>query len=277
MYITEKMIEQLMKWIDIHEDYALIITSDHGGQNILGEDIIRNHGIDFPGNEAIFFIYTKELKEHYNELNLAKRFIHMTDVNEILNQILLNISIPLNSKGFPINLVNDSVNIFSSLKSKEIQLIQIVENYLKKYPYYENDLKDLLIGLKDDFSQINYIISEYITANNDNLEDDIMKNEEFQILIKKNKKFLFTIQSQLQKILYLKDISISNRILMFFVSIFLLCKIILEYRMIIFKFVQHNNYYRNFLLINAYIALIIVSPIIIWYKTSFNDDLRNYI
>ena len=277
MYITEKMIEELMKWIDIHDEYALIITSDHGGQNFLGEDIIRNHGIDFHGNEAILFIYTKELKEHYNELNIAKRYIHMKDVNEILNQVLLNISIPLNSKGFPINLVNDSVNIFSSLKSKEIQLINIVEYYSKKYPYYENDLKDLLIGLKDDFSQINYILSEYITAKNDNQEDYITKHEEFQILINKNKKFLFNVQSQLQKILYLKDISISNRILMFFISIFLLGKIILEYRMLIFKFVQHNNYYRNFLLINAYLALIIFSPIIIWIKTAYINNLRNAI
>ena len=275
MYVTEKMIEQLMKWTDAHEDYALIITSDHGGQNFLGEDILRNHGIDFPGNEAILFIYTKELKEHYDELNLSKRYIHMTDANEIISQILLNINIPINSKGFPINLVNDSVNIFASLKSKEIQLIQIVENYIKKYPYYESDLKDLLIGLKDDFSQINYILTEYITANFDNLDDEIMKREEFQILIKKNKKFLKMIHSQLQKILYIKDISIPNRVLMFFIAIFLLCKLILEYRMLVFKFVQHNNYYRNFFLINAYLALIIFSPTLIWYKTGYSNNLRN--
>ena len=199
----------------------------------------------------------------------------MTDVNEIISQILLNINIPINSKGFPINLVNDSVNIFASLKSKEIQLIQIVENYIKKYPYYESDLKDLLIGLKDDFSQINYILTEYITANFDNLDDEIMKREEFQILIKKNKNFLKMIHSQLQKILYIKDISIPNRVLMFFIAIFLLCKLILEYRMLVFKFVQHNNYYRNFFLINAYLALIIFSPTLIWYKTGYSNNLRN--
>ena len=160
-YITEKMIEQLIKWVDKHEDYALIITSDHGGANFLGEEMIRLHGIDCPGNEAILFIYTKELREHYDELKMQKRYIHMIDANEILSQILSNINIPINSKGFPINLFNDSVNTFTALKTKEIQLIQMLENYLKKYPYLINDLKDLLSGLKDDFSQINYIIGEY--------------------------------------------------------------------------------------------------------------------
>ena len=60
MYITEKMIIKLMDWIDSHDDYALIVSSDHGGQEFYGEDSLRNHGEDFPGNEAIFFIYTKE-------------------------------------------------------------------------------------------------------------------------------------------------------------------------------------------------------------------------
>ena len=117
------MIEQIIKWIDQHEDYALIITSDHGGQIFFGEETMRHHGIDFPGNEAILFIYTKELKEHYDELKMQKRIIHMFDANEIISQILLNINIPLNSKGFPINLFNDSMNHFIALKAKEIQLI----------------------------------------------------------------------------------------------------------------------------------------------------------
>ena len=275
MYITEKMIEQLIKWVDLHEDYALIITSDHGGANFMGEEMIRQHGIDFPGNEAIFFIYTKELREHYDELKMQKNYIHMTDVNEILSQILLNINIPINSKGFPINLFNDSVNTFTALKTKEIQLIQLIENYLKKYPYLINDLKDLLTGLKDDFSQINYIIGEYIKNEFDNLEDDLIKREEFKIFIKKNEKFLFLIQSQLKKILYNRNISISNEVLMAFICIFLLFKLFFEYRILIFKLVQHNNFYRNFLLINAFFVLVIFTPTIIWYKTTYINNIRN--
>ena len=275
MYITEKMIEQIIKWTNLHEDYALIITSDHGGQNFLGEDMLRNHGIDFPGNEAILFIYTKELKENYNDIKMQKRYIHMTDVNEILSQILLNINIPINSKGFPINLINDSVNNFIALKTKEIQLIQAIERYFNKYSNLENDLKDLLIGLKDDFFQINYILKEYITNNSDNLEEDLIKREEFKFLIKKNEKFIKQVQSKFHKILYLKNKSVLNQILFFFISIFLLLKMFLEYRILIFKFFHHNNYLINFLLINCCFVLIIFSPIIIWYKTTYVNNLRN--
>ena len=40
MYITEKMIIKLIEWIDIHDEYALIISSDHGGQEFFGEDAL---------------------------------------------------------------------------------------------------------------------------------------------------------------------------------------------------------------------------------------------
>ena len=275
MYITEKMIEQLINWIDKHEDYALIITSDHGGQIFFGEESMRQHGIDFPGNEAILFIYTKELKEHFDELKMKKRYIHMIDANEILCQILLNINIPINSKGFPINLFNDSANSFIALKAKEIQLIQVIERYIQKYPNLENELNDLLIGLKDDFSRINYMIKEYISNDSDNLEEDLEKREEYKFLIKKNEKFLIQIQSQLHKILYSKDVCIPIQILMFFISIFFLVKLFLEYRVIILKFIHHNNFFLSFLLINIYFSLVILTPIIVWYKTSYKNSLRN--
>ena len=275
VYITEKMIEQIIKWIDQHEDYALIITSDHGGQIFFGEETMRQHGIDFPGNEAILFIYTKELKEHYDELKMQKRIIHMFDANEIISQILLNINIPLNSKGFPINLFNDSMNHFIALKAKEIQLIQKIEKYVKKYPIFESELNDLLIGLKDDFSRINYILKEYITNDYDNLEEHLVKKEELKFLLKKNEKFLGQIQYQLLKILYSKDRSILNMIIMSFIIIFLLVKLFFEYRIIIFKFVQHNNFFLSFLLINIYFAFVVLSTIIIWYKTYYRNNLRN--
>ena len=79
-YIAEKMIMNLMNWIDEHPDYALIINSDHGGQHFYGEDIIRNHGEDFPGNEGIFFIYTKEFKDNYDELKMNERYINIRSI-----------------------------------------------------------------------------------------------------------------------------------------------------------------------------------------------------
>ena len=59
-YNTESWIIKIMKWIDEHPDYALIVNSDHGGQKFYGEDDINNHGLDIDGNEAIIFIYTKK-------------------------------------------------------------------------------------------------------------------------------------------------------------------------------------------------------------------------
>ena len=149
MYITEKMIEKIIEWINIHDDYALIITSDHGGQEFYTEDSMRNHGEDFPGNEAIFIIYTKDLKDHYEELKMRERYIHINDESDIIPQILLDINIPINSQGFPKKLINDDINELISLKMKEIQLIKLIEKYITKYNNYEEDLKDILKELEN--------------------------------------------------------------------------------------------------------------------------------
>ena len=78
-YIAEKMIINLIKWIDNHRDYALIINSDHGGQHFYGEDTLRNHGEDFAGNEGIFYIYTYDFKINYEKLKLSERYINIID------------------------------------------------------------------------------------------------------------------------------------------------------------------------------------------------------
>ena len=54
MYITEKMIEKLIESIDMNDDYVLIVSSDHGGQEFFGEDALRNHGEDI-----------KEMKQYF--------------------------------------------------------------------------------------------------------------------------------------------------------------------------------------------------------------------
>ena len=180
MYITEKMIERIIEWIDTHEDYALIVTADHGGQEFYGEDSLRNHGEDNPGNEAIFFIYTKELKDNYDELKKRERYIHMTDESTIIPQILLNISIPINSRGFPRSIINNDINTFISLKMKEIQLIKLIERYIEKYKNYEKSLKEILNELKSNFTFINTVINEYIS---DDLHIYTQKEESFKKLL----------------------------------------------------------------------------------------------
>ena len=127
-YIAEKMIMNLMNWIDEHPDYALIINSDHGGQHFYGEDIIRNHGEDFPGNEGIFFIYTKDFKDDYDNLKMDERYISIIDESTLMSEILLNINIPLESKGIPYPLINDEIFTYSSLKRKESKYFERIKS-----------------------------------------------------------------------------------------------------------------------------------------------------
>ena len=221
MYITEKMIEHLMKWIDNHDDYALIVTSDHGGQSFFGEDALRNHGDDLPGNEAILLLYTKELKEHYNEFKLPERYIHIIDASEIIAQILMNINIPINSEGFPKKLFNCDINAFIALKMKEIQLIQLIEKFIQKYNKYESSLKNLLNELKSNFSQINIIIKRYFS---EDLEIIPNKKKEFHDLIEIYEKSLFNKQKQINQIISKNNKSIKNIALFLVIFIFIFIK-----------------------------------------------------
>ena len=197
-YITEKMIIRLMEWIDNHEDYALIVTSDHGGQEFYGQDGIKNHGVDSPGNEAIFFVYTKEIKDHYDELKIKEPYIHMEDENEMIAQILTGINIPFSSRGFPHRLINDDINFFIALKRKEIQLIKLMEKYIEKYKNYENSLKDILEELKNNFSLTKTIIKTYISENLDIYNSKVV---EFKDMINSYEKSLFAKQNEIMKII----------------------------------------------------------------------------
>ena len=127
VYITEKIILKLIDWIDINEDYALIINSDYGGQDFYDEDTIKMHGEDYHGNEGLLFIYTKEFKENYNNLKMTQRYIDILDVNAIISEILKDINIPLESKGIPYKLINDDIYAYYALKMKENQLIYNVK------------------------------------------------------------------------------------------------------------------------------------------------------
>ena len=91
VYYIEKMVEQLIKWINkYHSEYTLVLASDHGGQYYFGEDTLCNHGCNLPGNEGIFFVYTKELGENYDKLKL------INDKDEIpIISILMIIAVQL--------------------------------------------------------------------------------------------------------------------------------------------------------------------------------------
>ena len=148
-YNTENWIIKIMKWIDEHPDYALIVNSDHGGQKFYGEDDINNHGFDIEGNEAILFIYTKDFKDNYDKLKLDNIFYNKVDPSSIISQILENVNIPLQSEGISYPIGNDSLFRYTAYKSKEVQLINQLNTYIKKYSNYKEDLKEIINKIKN--------------------------------------------------------------------------------------------------------------------------------
>ena len=275
MYITEKMIERLIKWIDDHEDYALIVTSDHGGQEFFGEDALRNHGEDVPGNEAIFFVYTKELKDNYDELKMRERYIHITDEGEIIAQILSNINIPIYSRGFPLKLIKDDINSFISLKMKEIQLIKLMEKYIEKYKGYEKDLKDILNGLQTNFSKTNSIINEYI---GEDLKIKSKGEEEFKKMIKENEKSLKLAQEYIINIITTKNKTAGNIILFIVIFIFIFVKFFFEIYIIFFRvFDLKNAAIKKRKLFISILTVFIILFIFFYYTFILGDNLRNSI
>ena len=148
VYYIEKLVEQLIKWInEYHSEYALVLASDHGGQYYFGEDTLCNHGCNLPGNEGIFFVYTKELGKNYNKLKLIndKEDIPIISINDYsctIAQILKNVNLPLESTCTPRIVGNDKLLKFTSSKSKEIQLKKYIEYLYIKYPKINNKFKE---------------------------------------------------------------------------------------------------------------------------------------
>ena len=148
-YVTENWLIKIMKWIDEHPDYALIVNSDHGGQRFYGEDDINNHGLDIDGNEAILFIYTKEFKDNYDKLKLDNIFYTKVDPSSIISQIMENVNIPLQSEGIAYPISNDPLLRYTAYKSKEVQLINQLNIYKQKYPNYGTELNKLIDKLQN--------------------------------------------------------------------------------------------------------------------------------
>ena len=193
-YIVEKMIIQIMKWVDEHKDYVLIFNSDHGGQHFYGEDTIRNHGEDFPGNEGIFYIYTNDFKINYEKLKMNERYINILDESVLMSQILYNINIPLESNGIPYPLINDEIFEYSCLKRKEIQLIKIINLYDTEGK--NNEFQKILKELNESLEQIKEIKDKFF----DKL-DDISLKKELKLINKNNLDILINQQNKINEII----------------------------------------------------------------------------
>ena len=275
MYITEKMMEKIIEWIDDHDDYVLIVTDDHGGQEFFGEDALRNHGEDNPGNEAIFMVYSKDLKDHYEELKMRERYIHINDESDIIPQILMDINIPINSRGFPMKLIKDDINEFISLKMKEIQLIKLMEKYIEKYSNYEKDLKGILNELKNNFSSTDSIINEYITENK---EINSNKTLEFKNLLKSYKVELINKQNIIIEILKKRNKTAGNITLFIFIFLFIVIKSIIEIYFLFFKLIDkekaelNNSRNKRWYIMNIFVYLFFY--ILLFYGSIVGDNLR---
>ena len=200
-YNTENWIIKIMKWIDEHPDYALIVNSDHGGQKFYGEDDINNHGLDIEGNEAIIFIYTKEFKDNYDKLKLDNIYYNKLDPSSIISQIFENVNIPLQSEGISYPIGNDSLFRYVAYKSKEVQLTKELNTYINKYPYYEEYLITILNKLQNsEFHKIKE--EEYEKYFNETYSD-------------KSLNFIKDIQNEVTKTLNDKNKNVTSHILLF--------------------------------------------------------------
>ena len=144
IYFIERFIKELINWInEKHGEYALALASDHGGQLYFGEDTLCLHGCNSKGNEGVFFVYTKELGENYEKYknHLESEEIPIVSTNDFactFMQAIKNTNLPLESTCTPRYIGNDKLLMFTSVKSKEIQLKKYLEKLIKKYPKFKN-------------------------------------------------------------------------------------------------------------------------------------------
>ena len=234
-YITEKMIINIMKWIDEHPDYALIFNSDHGGQHFYGEDILRNHGENFPGNEGVFYIYTNDFKNNYNKLKMNERYINVLDESVLMSEILININIPLESEGIPYQLNNDEIFAYSSLKRKEIQLIELIKTFDKNKK--NKDLQKILNELNISFNQIDEIKDKYFNKENTNLMKELKE------INKNNLERLINQQNKINELIEEKNYSNINIIITVILTVIIFIKAMFELFFLIKLFI--NIYFNS--------------------------------
>ena len=236
-YITEKMILNLMKWIDNNNDYALIITTDHGGQDFYGEDFIRNHGEDIPGNEGIFYIYTKELKDNFDELNVKEKYIDIRDESAIIPQILYDINIPLHSEGIPYSIINDNVLAYSALKAKEVQLLGVIDSYTKKYGGKYDNLLEIKDKITYSLNQFEWIEDIYFNNNSYEIE------KQFKNIIARNLENIKNWQNKITKKINKKNRTFKNIII--FIILFILCLLKSAFEIIYLLKQIFNNHFNS--------------------------------
>ena len=233
VYAVETFVTEFIKWIDNNPEFAFILTSDHGGEKNTYEDCFYNHGKNIESNYPIFLIYTKELKEKYDEWKEGIKLTDLYNVAPTISQILKGINIPLESTGFPEFLGKDKIFRVAAVKSKEFQLKNLMNIYQKKYN--EKIFTNLLDTLNN---------NKYKKLNNIKDFDEKTSNEYMN--------YLKDIQNEIIKLLKTKEEKSKyifyQKILLYIIIIKLMIDCIIFFKETLNKEIERFEKYFKFLI-----------------------------
>jgi hypothetical protein len=278
IYFLEQYINELINWINKkHGEYALALASDHGGQLYFGEDTLCNHGCNSIGNEAVFFVYTKELGENYEKYknHLEGEEIPIVSLNDFactFMQTVKNGNLPLETTCTPRYIGNDKLLMFTSVKSKEIQLKKYLEKLIKKYPELKNQYENKYNPKFKNNKFVSYF------KNNDSIyqAETIFYKEYMNYLIGiQDELFDDVVQSSHNKFYYL--ILYSVLILFILGFLYFVRKLILMTREKVFKEIEKTRESKNRFLprIVSYtyviVAILLIEPFV---TLIFNNSLN---
>ena len=214
-YITNEFIIKIQNFINENPEFALIIISDHGGQNFPLDETLNQHGSNIKGNEGIFLIYTKELGDNFNKLKYDTRTITRYNYATTIPQILEDINIPINSIGKSLVIGNDNYFRYSAVRSKEEQVKEFLSyaklkfnNFIKVFEKDEEYIK------KSEIYDINFYNDSYYEKRSDELIKIHMKAVD--MIHKKldfNHIFLFFFTLIIFSLFFLWGFSLINTIL----------------------------------------------------------------
>ena len=262
IFTLESTIIGLKNWIDAHSDYALIVSSDHGGQPFNGQDNICNHGCDIEGNEAILMVYTREI----STLKVQMDKIWVYDVAPTVSQILSGVNIPLEAQGEPRLVADDNILRYTAVKSKQIQLIQYLNKYIEKFPNAKKGMRKYIEKLeKNEFE-------EKIKS-----KDDVEKKADQNYFISYGN-YLRKISEQIEIDIAAKGKnSIFYSVRFYVIWIILLIKVVYQYKKINLIVKQDNEktlVQASYLLCDFIIIALIGEVIICFFYTRMKlDDL----
>ena len=91
----------IAEWVrERHPDWLLIVNSDHGGQQYIGEDDALNHGrSDQEENKPFLLLYSAlfaALPARWYDSNL-----NYLDIAPTIAGYMRNVNVPFNTQGFP--------------------------------------------------------------------------------------------------------------------------------------------------------------------------------